>query len=182
MDVRFVNAFLYAIKHVFQTMVPCEIIMGKPQVKGYSETPSDVTAAIQLRGDVSGWVNLCFTERTASRVARQFAATNFNETDPLIKDAIGELLNMIVGQAKANFDGLRSVISLPHILHRGQSIGQESLVPGPTLMFPCDTSLGRFRVEVNLRVNPSREDSDEPHHPEDVIGGPPPGDAVELHT
>ena len=66
-------------------------------------------------------------------------------------DALGELANIVAGQAKAKLDGFNISISLPSVI-----IGKEHVVlqskHRPRLAIPCDSPLGRFTVEVAMVV------------------------------
>ena len=58
---------------------------------------------------------------------------------------------MVTGQAKSQLEGMNVVVSLP-----GVSIKEANKTiastPGPILVLPCDSELGRFTVEVAMKV------------------------------
>ncbi|MBP7936762.1 MAG: chemotaxis protein CheX [Phycisphaerae bacterium] len=151
MDVRFINPFIGSVKNVFKTMLATDIIVSKPVIKEHDEANADVSAVIGLSGDASGCVVLSFPTRTAAAAASKFAGAEMDEKNPDFADALGELANMVAGHAKANLEGLNLSISLPSVI-----IGKEHTVSqsriAPRLSLPCDSSLGRFAVEVVLVV------------------------------
>jgi len=155
MDVRYINPFIVAVRSVFSTMLKTDIVVSKPVLKVAGEHASDVSAVIGLSGDAVGTVVLSFPMATAVKVASTFAGTEMTSSHPDFSDALGELANMVAGQAKSRFDGLNASISLPSVI-----IGKEHVVSQsrqtPRLALPCDSVLGRFCVEVALLVEKNR--------------------------
>ncbi len=153
MDVRFINPFIAAVKNVFNTMVATQITVGKPYVINASQEPvADVSAVIGLSGDVVGCVVLSLPMQSAMNAASKFAGMDLTPDNPDFADALGELANMIAGQAKSNFTGFNVSISLPSVI-----IGREHVVSQsrakPRLALPCESPLGTFHVEVVMVVN-----------------------------
>ena len=66
-------------------------------------------------------------------------------------DALGELANVVAGQAKAKLDGFDISISLPSVI-----VGKTHVILNskqrPRLALPCDSHLGPFTVEVAMVV------------------------------
>jgi chemotaxis protein CheX len=147
MDVRYVNPFIASVRNVFKTMLTTEVSVSKPVVKDRHEGFADVSAVIGLSGDATGCVVLSFPMSTAVTAASKFAGTQMTPTHEDFSDALGELANMVAGQAKASLDGLNLNISLPTVI-----VGREHVVTqskmAPRLALPCDSALGRFCVEV----------------------------------
>jgi len=156
MDVRFINPFIMAVKTVFQMMVATDIQVGKPTIiQSKSEPKTDVSAVIGLSGDVVGCVVLTLPMQTATNAAGKFAGIEMTQDHPDFSDALGELANMVAGQAKAKLDGLNVSISLPSVI-----IGKEHVVSQskqqPRLSLPCNSDLGDFLVEVAMVVEKKR--------------------------
>ena len=152
MDIRFINPFIAAVKKVFKTMVATDVTIGKPSINMPDEVPTaDVSAVIGLSGDVAGCVVLSLPTTTALQAAGKFAGAELTQDHPDFSDALGELANMVAGQAKAKFDGLSVSISLPSVI-----IGSDHEVlqskATPRLTIPCDSEFGRFAVEVAMIV------------------------------
>lgn len=152
MDVRFVNPFILSVRKVFQTMLATEVRVGKPNVIAANrEATADVSAVIGLSGDVVGCVVLSLPMDTAARAGSKFAGVEMTREHPDFADALGELANMVAGQAKAQLSGMNVSISLPSVI-----VGPEHVVSQsrqwPRLHLPCDSPLGAFSVEVALVV------------------------------
>jgi chemotaxis protein CheX len=151
-DVRYINPFIDGVQNVYSTMLATKVLIGKPFIKRKDAQGADVSAVIGLSGGASGCVALCFPMKSAIKTASKFAETEVSETDEGFADALGELANMVAGHAKSKLNGLSCSISLPSVI-----IGREHVVAQsqatPRLTLPCDSSLGRFCVEVGLALN-----------------------------
>jgi len=153
MDIRFINPFVAAVKKVFKTMVATDVSIGKPTINLPEQVPTaDVSAVIGLSGDCVGCVVLSLPMSTAQEAASKFAGVALTPENPDFSDALGELANMVAGQAKAQFEGLNVSISLPSVI-----IGQKHIVSQsrhqPRLSIPCNSQLGGFWVEVAMVIN-----------------------------
>ncbi len=155
MDVRYINPFIAAIKHLFKTMLDTDVVVSRPCVKSKGMRSSDVSAAIGFSGQAAGSVVLCFSRKVAGAVASKFAGDDISELNADLADALGELANMVAGQAKAKMDGLDISISLPRVAIGSVTTLQNSRIPILTL--PCDSSLGRFSIEVSMELRKKSE-------------------------
>ncbi len=151
MDVRFINPFVEAVQQLFKTMLNTELVIGKPSIR-QDDVFADVSAVIGFSGDATGSVVLCFPMETAVKAASTFAGVEMKSDDEDFSDAIGELANIVAGGAKARMDGLNISISLPSVVVGTQHAVLRSR-QRPRLAIPCDSSLGRFTVEVTMVVN-----------------------------
>ena len=151
MDVRFINPFIEAITHLFKTMLKTDLMIGKPVVKDDDELRADVSAVIGFSGDAVGCMVLRFPVTTAVKVASTFAGVEMSKDHEDFPDALGELANIVAGGAKGKFEGMQIGISLPSVI-----IGKEHAVlqskQRPRLVIPCDSTLGRFAVEVAMVI------------------------------
>jgi len=151
MDVKYINPFMSSIRNVFSTMLRLDVAFSKPHVKKSEEAEHDVSGIIGLSGDVDGVVIVSFPKLAAVRIASTFAGTDLSEADEDFADAIGELANMISGNAKKDFDGLNVYLSPPSVV-----VGQGHQIKGtkitPRLVIPCSTQAGSFVVEVGMRL------------------------------
>ena len=150
MDVRYINPFFESVKLVFKTMLETELTVSKPVIST-DEVRADVSAVIGFSGGATGCVVMCFPMASAIKSASTFAGVEMTKDHEDFADALGELANMVAGQAKAQLEGLNISISLPSVI-----IGKEHAVlqskNRPRLAIPCDSPLGRFTVEVAMMV------------------------------
>jgi len=152
-----VNLFIRSIQHVFETMANLNVTIEKPEVK--TDHQCDVSSVISFSGGVTGAVTLCFPTSVAGALASAFAGEEMDLQHPDFRDAIGELANMVAGNAKSNFDLDEQVnISLPSVTIGGNhSVDIAKLPPNtPQLVIPCHTEKGAFHVEV-VMINVSQK-------------------------
>jgi chemotaxis protein CheX len=154
MDVRFINAFIAAIMAVFKTMLATDVTINRPTLKQPEDRNADVSALIGLSGDAVGAVVLSFPMVTAAQVASKFSGVEMNAEHADFADALGELANMVAGNAKSKFDGLNVSISLPSVILGKEHVVSQSRV-SPRLIIPCESALGSFAVEVAMKVRKS---------------------------
>ena len=149
MDVTFVNAFVGSILNVFKTMLSVDVKVSKPLLKEAELVSAEVSGIIGLSGEVQGSVILSFDMPVACAVASTFAGTDLDPNSADFTDAIGELTNMVAGNAKKDFKGYDASISLPSVvIGKGHRVSQSKA--SPFLVIPCETKLGKFNVEVAL--------------------------------
>src|SRR5690554_5313424 len=103
MKVDYINAFVAATQNVFGSMVGTEVKLGSVTLNTSHVTPFDISGMIGLSGDVVGCVVLSFPMETALNTYQAFAGEKIDPLDPNFFDAIGELTNMVAGNAKAQF-------------------------------------------------------------------------------
>ena len=150
MDTSYITAFVEATQTVFETMLRMPITFGRPVVAESIPTKFDISGIIGMSGDVVGAVVLSFPTETAEGVVSAFAGTPLSVDSDDFADAIGELANMISGNAKAKFTGRSVSISCPSVV-----IGKNHRIHQPSdstcVSIPCHSSCGEFAVEVCIR-------------------------------
>ena len=150
MDSSYIMPFVTSIQNVFEMMIQLPVQVGKPALKEAGAPSNDISGIIGMSGDVEGSVVLSFPKATAERVVSLFTGTEMTYTHEDFADAIGELVNMISGGAKAKFTGKQVSISCPSVV-----IGSEHIVVGRKdvvcVILPCQCDCGDFAVEVFIR-------------------------------
>jgi chemotaxis protein CheX len=150
MDPAFIIPFVNSVQKVFSTMLQLPVGVGTPAIKSPGEPAHDVSGIIGMSGDVEGAVVLSFPIATAERVVRLFTGAPLSHTHEDFSDAVGELINMVSGSAKAQFTGKTVSISCPSVI-----IGRDHTVLGSkdvtTIVIPCNCDCGEFAVVVSIR-------------------------------
>jgi chemotaxis protein CheX len=149
MDVRIVNPFLAGTIKVLTTMAMIEPIPGKPFVNEDEFAIGTVSAVIAISGDASGSMALSFTGPCIRAIVRGLLGIDYNEVNEYVEDAVGELTNMICGDARAHLreEGFSLRAGIPSIV-KGEKHRIEHLDNGPRLAIPFETHYGKFMVEV----------------------------------
>ncbi|MCC5785975.1 MAG: chemotaxis protein CheX [Phycisphaerales bacterium] len=152
MEARFITPFIQSVQNVFSTMLQLPMQIGEPRVKAGKNTGYDVSGIIGMSGDVVGSVVLSFPDDAAKRVVALFAGEELGTDSPDFADAIGELVNMVAGGAKANFDGAKVSISCPSVVvGSGHLIANTSDVP--VIEIPCMTDCGEVAIQIAIKTN-----------------------------
>lgn len=151
MDSSNIAAFVFSVRNVFATMLQLPLQIGEPAVKKAGSPSYDVSGIIGMSGDVDGTVVLSFPTTTAERVVSLFAGEDIAHSHADFPDAVGELVNMITGGAKARFAGKQVSVTCPSVV-----IGRNHLVFNrkdvTCVLIPCTCDCGEFAVEVAMRT------------------------------
>ncbi|MGO9019470.1 MAG: chemotaxis protein CheX [Syntrophobacteraceae bacterium] len=149
MDVKMINPFLAAAMHVLKTMAQIDAKPGRPFLKKNDLAIGDVSAIIGITGVAQGSMALVFTEQCIKDIASNLLGMPFTELNHEVRDAVGELTNMICGDARRRLaeDGIVLQAGIPTIVGgKGHTIVH--IANGPHLAVPFETPQGSFMVEV----------------------------------
>jgi len=151
MDVRIINPFLSAAINVLKTMAGIEPKPGKPFLKMNERASGDVSAIISLSGAAYGTMSLTFSESCIMAIVSNLLREKVTEIDDDVLDAVGELTNMICGDARGHLgeEGIRLEAGIPTIVS-GKNHLVKHINNGPRLAIPFETPDGPFVVEVIL--------------------------------
>mgnify|MGYP006292620577 CR=1 FL=1 len=159
MDSSFVMPFIKSVQNVFETMLQLQVTIGQPAIKGDGQPCFDVSGIIGMSGDMEGNVVLSFPTATAERAVSLFTGVEMEKAHDDFADAVGELVNMVTGGAKAQFQGKQVDISCPSVV-----IGSDHVVfnskDAVCLSIPCSCDVGDFAVEVSVRKSCLAETQD----------------------
>ncbi len=152
MDVRYVNPFLEGTISVLKTMAFIEPRPGKPYVKQNSFAQGDISGIIGLTGAVKGSLALSFSERCIVKIVSNMLGEDIKSMNGDIKDAVGEITNMVSGVARKKLEEMDLTISaaIPTVV-AGKSHSILHVLGGPSLIIPFETDHGPFVVDVCLK-------------------------------
>ena len=150
MDSQYILPFIESVTNVFETMLQLEVQVGTPSIKPDDANAHDVSGIIGMSGDVEGTIVLGFPTATAERAVGAFTGMEMDAKHEDFADAIGELVNMVSGGAKAKFTNRKVSITCPSVI-----VGEHHTVSGRkdivTIHIPVDCDLGTFSVDVSIR-------------------------------
>ena len=116
---QYIQPFIKVCEKVFIEFCQTEVKPGRVffTTKEEFETIWDISGIIGLSGEVIGAVAISLKEATALRVTKMLTGTDHAQIDADVTDAVGEIINIIAGNVKKNFEEeLRIRISLPTIV------------------------------------------------------------------
>jgi len=147
--VEHINPFVNATKVTFETMVHTAVTPGKIMLLSGSKLNYDISGIIGLSGGAKGTVAISFPRVTALKVVSEFIGEKQLALDETVKDAVGELANIIAGAAKKDLTQYKISISLPTVIigenHKVQ--GGKEVMP---LLVPFDSQFGSFHLVVGF--------------------------------
>lgn len=151
MDVSYINPFIISTIETFQKMLKSEAKPGQVQLKNDTTYTYDVSGVIGLSGEAQGSICLSFPKLIALKVVSTLVGSEIKIVGPEVADAIGEIANIIAGNAKQHLTQFNLSISLPKvIMGKDHKIASQRGVP--TIVVPFDCSLGNFAMEVSLKT------------------------------
>jgi len=144
-----INPFLAAAISVLKTMANIEPKPGKPFLKKDRAALGDVSAIIGITGAAQGSMALTFSEPCIKAVVSNLFKAPVTELNEEVRDAVGELTNMICGDARRRLseDGISLQAGIPTVVS-GKNHTISHISNGPFLSVPFDTPAGKFIIEV----------------------------------
>lgn len=152
MQAEHINPFLRAVSNTFSTMLGAEarrgaLSMGDPRVRKYP-----VSGVIGLSGRAVGTVVINLSEEVALKAASRMLMDDIHELNDEVVDAVGEMANMVAGQAKVELEQYELSVSLPNVVTGvGHEIRFPSSAPPVTVSF--DTDFGPMVLEVGFETS-----------------------------
>jgi chemotaxis protein CheX len=151
MKVEFVNPFLTATAETFRTMLNVTIQVGQPALKNDAVHTYDISGVIGLTGDAQGVIAMSFPGKVAMQVVSDLIGSPITEIGPDLTDGIGEIVNIVAGNAKQYLTDFNLSISLPNVvIGEGHRIAVPTGVP--TIVVPIAGGPGEFAMEIALRT------------------------------
>lgn len=143
--------FVAATTNVLSTMANINPVAGKPFVKANMVAMGDVTAIVGVAGTRKGSIAVTFTKASAIAVVRAMLGDDVQDVIQDTKDTVGEVTNMISGQARAKLAemGVSMQGSTPSIIF-GDNHCVTHVTSAPVVAIPFMTEAGPFTVEFCL--------------------------------
>jgi len=135
-----INPFLEATINVIETFTTIKPEHGKPYLKKDRKAVGDVSGVIGMTGHSKGVVVLSFSTQAICKVVSAMGLGEFGEVTPDVSDAVGELTNMISGDARRRLAGIGFTFEagLPTVIsgkgHQVESVGSHPVIAIPFKM------------------------------------------------
>ena len=161
---EYLNAFVEPAIHVLQTMAGLTAHVGPLRKQTVIPEADAVTVIIGIRGTLTGTVLFRFNKHLAVLIVKNITGTEctLNVINEDVQDALGELANVIAGNATGNLDklGVHAMTTPPVI-----AIGSEVRLLFPNMdeliVIPLATQIGEIEMNVAFALQSSRETEDE---------------------
>jgi chemotaxis protein CheX len=133
---QYIKPFVEVCKTVFKDFVQCEAEAGAPFfINRETAQEWDISGIIGLAGEARGAVAVSMKKELAFKITEQLTGQEYNAMDEEVIDAIGELVNIIAGNAKQRLENdFNLVISLPSVV---TGAGHEIKFPSEQARIMC---------------------------------------------
>ena len=147
-DVALAKPFVQATINVLSSMTGLSPVPGKPYIKNTDKAQGDVSAIVGITGCKSGAIALSFSQSCAIALVKGMLGDAIEDIIADTRDAVGEITNMISGQARATLSemGLPLQGSTPSIIF-GANHSLSFPVQVTTVAIPFETDYGTFTLE-----------------------------------
>jgi chemotaxis protein CheX len=148
MDVELAKPFIKAVVDVLSTMAGINPKADRPYVKKGNVATGDVTGLVGLTGSKVGSVSISFDKGCAIAIVKNMLGDDIQDIVQDVKDAVGEITNMVSGQARAGLSemGIPMQGSTPTVI-MGDNHTIAHVTSAPIMAIPFNTPVGKFTIE-----------------------------------
>ena len=150
MKAKYINPFILASLNLFQEYMGIKVSAGKPILLSDPQNLLEVSGIIGLAGETRGAVVLSFSRETALAIVSKFANQEYRVLSNEVLDGVGELINIIAGNAKKDLMDFRIEISLPGVI-TGSSYKMRWPEGIPVIAVPMESEFGTFSINISLQ-------------------------------
>ena len=142
--------FISAVSVTLHEMAGIESVVRSAR-QGLDNRQDDISAVLRITSTTAGSLILTFPYRTATAIARRVLEGVTTEPDDgMIQDCMGEVANVVAGQAKAMLaeTSFHFVFSMPEVLvgHPAETRPDQE----PPLVAVLTSDLGEFAIRLRL--------------------------------
>ena len=154
MDAKLINPFVNATLNVLEKMAFVKAESGKPYLKKDDIAQGDVSGVVGFTGESNGCISVTFDKLCILKIVSNMIGEEIKEINEEISDAVGELTNMISGQARKELAETGRIFkgAIPTVVN-GKNHKLETMTKGPKIAIPFKTDFGSFTIEVCFEKN-----------------------------
>jgi len=148
MKVEFAKPFIKAAVDVLSMMAMVTPVAGKPYVKKGKTAVGDVTGLVGITGDMNGTISISFSKACAVTIVKNMLGDDIQDVVQDVQDAVGEITNMVSGQARAGLAELGMTFSgsTPSVI-MGDNHTIAHISSTPIMAIPFTSDAGEFTIE-----------------------------------
>ena len=157
MKMELIQPFINAADAVLAQGLNSPKTIGHLSMEEEAYRRKGIAALVWLTGDIEGRIIFDLEPATAAKVASGFAGMEVPEADDMVREAVCELANQVIGNAVAtlNDQGFHFRVH-PPVLHTSEH-GSKSTEDTEALVLCFDTVSGNVFMNIALRYNASRQ-------------------------
>ena len=149
MRAEHINPFIRSVIDTFDTMVSCKMHRGEIMLKPRCHREHPISGVIGMSGGAAGTVVINLSKEVALKAASTMLMDDIKEINDDVIDAVGELANMVAGQAKAELAEFDLSISLPNVV-TGERHGICFPSSAQPITVPFSSDFGPLELVVGL--------------------------------
>ena len=151
MNAKYITPVIVSVQNVFETMIQLPVVSGKQFFKKEKRPTTDVICMITMSGPVSGFICLGISMRLAFLLSSKLLECQVSEANGDCIDAIGEITNMIAGNAKSKFPDDGIIISVPKVVF--DTVKEPYPMAAPVISIPFETQGEVLLVDMSIVRN-----------------------------
>jgi chemotaxis protein CheX len=148
------NEIITGIKDVFSTMLMVELESGAVIENERCSLQSNLTSMIGLGGGMRGLLAIHCPASVAQAITGAFLGMEVDELNDDVKDAIGEIANMVAGNLKVSYAkiAINLDLAIPTSI-AGESFSVSGLAGADRIVVPLKMAGETFWVELMYVLN-----------------------------
>lgn len=138
-------------QEIFSSMIMLDVTAGAPFKRDSEMLRDSISGIIGLAGSSKGLLAIHLPKQTALAVTSAFLGMDVDEIDEDVRDAIGELANMLGGSVKSALDpsGSDIKLSMPSSIY-GEEYSIDCVANADVIAVPFEFAGNRFVVELQI--------------------------------
>ncbi|NLY44769.1 MAG: chemotaxis protein CheX [Tissierella sp.] len=150
MKAEYINSFYSATQDVFKLMLDLDVERGKLDVVEGLISSKEANVILGVTGDLKGSILFSFTKSMTLEMVKIMAGMEMNEIDNFVSSALGEVANIVGGNAITNLTEYNYTCDIvpPQVIigeYRSLSMANEK-----ALVISMNTDIGEFSVSIFL--------------------------------
>ena len=153
MKMELIQPFINAADAVLAQGLRSPISIGNISMEEEAYRRKGIAALIWLTGDIEGRIVFDLDAKTATRIASEFGGTPLPESDQLVREAVCELANQVIGNAVTtlNDQGFHFRVH-PPVLHTSDH-GTKNSEDTEAMVLCFETESGNVFMNIALRYS-----------------------------
>lgn len=148
MQAVIINIFIDATLRVLATLGGVQFTVQQPRLKTDAASSGEVTGVIRLLGGVNGSVALGFERGCVLQIVSSMLGEDIRDLGQDIQDAVGEITNMVSGQAAHKLGDVTPRIEIrPDAVLMGQGAISGQTRGAAVIAVPLIGPAGRLTIE-----------------------------------
>ncbi|WP_461832974.1 chemotaxis protein CheX [Desulfothermus sp.] len=153
MDIKLAKPFIEATVNVLSTMAMIKPKAKKPYIKDHNRALGDVSGIVGFTADggKKGVMSVSFSKKCAIQIVKNLLGDDIENIVEDVQDAVGEITNMISGQARAKLAemGITMEGATPTVI-MGENHTITHITKDQIMAVPFTTEYGDFVVEFSM--------------------------------